>query len=356
MAFAGALTAFVLVIMILLTVLYIQMSNFERGLPEHELDRIIEELKNKNTAGIHFSAGGESGDGELFADDAFLGEFFSRKLSEAEPEYVRINSESTDDEAVYMIRNEVGNLLKVRLAKKSGELEKSHTEWEETESIIESEELAVQTLTIQVPADCPVKIGGIEVPYEYKMRAYITPGVLDNLAGAGIIHEQPYMDEYVVRGIFYDPQVTVTDHDGQEKSCRLTGGIYVGGFEADEGFVQEQTQRIMDMMESYGRYFSGDAPASVPGEIMLNDSPAIAYAKNVDISWMQAHDRAEITDKQAGNFRKYSDECYSCDIRFVETIYKDGEPAKTWDTNMTWIMVRDGDYFIADIITRTAEE
>ena len=43
-------------------------------------------------------------------------------------------------------------------------------------------------------------------------------------------------------------------------------------------------------------------------------------------------------------------------ISFVQDIMRDGESVRTWDTNMTWIMVRDGDYYLADIITKTADD
>ena len=163
----------------------------------------------------------------------------------------------------------------------------------------------------------------------------------------------PTLDTYTVEGIFPDVQVQMKTEDGKTVSCSKTDDVYIAGFEAEEAFAEEQRTHVISLFEPYATYFSGDAEGDVLHDIMLADSPAYKSASSADVSWMQEHDDVRLSEERAENFRKYSDNCYSCDIHFLQDIYQNGEVVRTWDTNMTWILVKDGDYLIADFVTKT---
>ena len=345
----------VILIVVMLLVLSSFLKRFENGLPEHYLDRIVEEFEQGNMDSVHLETadGVAIGDPSLLADKNQIGSFIKTK-SEAEPlRYVKVNAESMTDDIVYSIRSGDEKLLKIYISRDPNE---KKPEWEEQKTVLDSEELVPTTVTAQIPSACTLSINGQTID-----RAFITEpnaeiSLLSNLVSRGFLWDMPTLDTYTVQGIFPTKEVSMTDTSGNTFPCSLTGEVYHAGFEVDEAFAQEETAKVLSMFEPYALYFSGDAQKGVLNEIMLVDSPAYQSASAADVSWMQAHDGIDLVNQKVENIRRYSDNCFSCDISFEQNIYQGGEVVRTWDTNMTWILIWQGDYYLADFITKTAED
>ena len=345
-----------MLIAVALIVLSSSLKRFEANLPENVMNQILEQIENADLSGLHLvlEDGRTLSDPSLVADEGTIASYLQKKNGEEALRYVKINSESNDTTNVYSIRSGDDRLLKVQLERDSENNQEAA--WEETETQITAEDLAVKKLTAQIPSACSLSVNGKAIDKSYVSEAGSQIHILENLMNLGIIGAQPTVDTYTIEGIFDSPEVVMTNESGAQIPCSLIHDIYSAGFEADEDFAQEQTERVLSFFDPYARYFSGDAGAGVLSTIMLDGSPAYNSAAAADVSWMQAHDGITLSEESVKNIRRYSDDCYSCEIHFKEDINQGGQSVRTWDTNMTWILVNDGGYYIADLITKTGED
>ena len=344
--------AFVLVLIAAMVLLWTFLNRYENGLPEHYMNEIVEDIQEGNLESLHLVTADDVAlsDPTLFAAEDTLAKYLQDKNTEEKLRYVKVNAESSADENVYLIRSGDENLLKLYLDRSSGK-----KEWQETKTQLAAEDLKVTELVAQIPTSATLMINQQAVDRSFITEAGSRIQLLTKLMDEGFLGEMPTVDTYTVKGIFAGTDVSMTDANGASTPCTLIGDVYSAGFDADETFTAEQTERVKSLFDPYARYFSGDAGNEALSRVMLDNSPAFVSASSADVSWMQEHDGIELSEESVTNIKKYSDDCYSCDISFVQDIMRDGEAVRTWDTNMTWIMVKDGNFYLADIITKTAD-
>ena len=348
--------AFILVLIAAMVLLWTFLSRYENGLPEHYMNEIVEDIQEGNLESLHLVTADDVAlsDPSLFGAEGTVAKYLQDKNAENKLRYVKINAESSGDENVYMIRSGDENLLKLYLDKNSGSGSENN-QWSEQKTQLASEELKVTELVAQIPTTATLTINQQAVDRSFITESGSRIQILSRLIDEGIIADMPTVDTYTVKGIFAGTDVSMTDENGNSTPCSLIGDVYTAGFDADEAFAAEQTERVKSLFDPYARYFSGDAGREALSSVMLDNSPAFVSASSADVSWMQEHDGIQLSEETVTNIKKYSDSCYSCDISFVQDILRDGESVRTWDTNMTWIMVKDGDYYLADIITKTSD-
>ena len=353
--------AFCVILAAALVLLTVFLSNYEKSRPTDMIHRIVSAVEKGDLEDLHLSTedGTSLADGTILADPASIASFIKQKEEASEDgiTYRVVNAESDENKKVYLIRADDQKLLKTVIERSEKKYAFGFTGWQEKETILLSDAFPVTTLKVQIPQSDTLMVNGKTIGPEYLVSEGDRISLISRLIAEGFIGEQPTMDTYEVPGIYFQKEVKATDPSGRTYDCLLTADTYTGGFDASQEFIDEQYDRVIDMFEPYAFYFSGEAGSGALARIMLDDSPAYNSAISADVSWMQEHSDVEITDKKAENFKKYSDEVFSCDIGFLQTIYQGDEPVKTWDTNMTWIFVRDGDdYYIADFVTKTADE
>ncbi|MCQ2529655.1 MAG: hypothetical protein MJ086_00140 [Lachnospiraceae bacterium] len=357
-AFLTTFIIFSAILVAALICLWIFLSSFEKSRPEHYAQTIIENIENGKYEDLHLvTADGLPMDDEsIMADRTAIGDIIETKVNSSETTYRRLSAESDGEKNVYLVKTGDEKLLKVEMVKAGKKFNFGFSGWEESKTVLLSNDLQPKTIKAQIPATAKLYINGTEIS-----ETYITDGsseieLLNNLRYWEIIGEQPKVATYSVSGIWMNPEITYTADGSEPVICVLQNDLYTAGFEADSDFVDEVYDRVIDCMEPYAYYFSGDAGRDAIANIMLDDSPAYDNATSADVSWMQEHSDVQLTEKTAENFRYYSDGVFSCDIRFLETIYQDEEAVKTWDTNMTWIFVQDGEeYYLADFITNVGD-
>ena len=358
-----AWVAFCVILAAALVLLTVFLSNFEKSRPSDMIHRIVSAVEKGKLDDLHLKTedGMSLTDGQLLADPQEIASYILQKEEGGEEEggitFRVINGESDENKKVYLIKAGDQKVLKTVIERSDKKYAFGFTGWQETETILLSDAFPVTTLRVQIPQSDQLMVNDKTIGREYLVSEGDRISLISRLIAEGFIGEQPTMDTYEIPGIYFSKNVKATDPSGQTYDCVLMADTYTGGFDASQEFINEQYDRVIDMFEPYAFYFSGESGRSALARIMLDDSPAYNSAISADVSWMQEHSDVEITEKKAENFKKYSDEAFSCDISFLQTIYQGDEPVKTWDTNMTWIFVRDGeDYYIADFVTRTADE
>ncbi len=356
--------AFIAVLAAALVLLTVFLSNYEKSRPTDTIHRIVSAVEKGNLDDLHLRTedGTSLTDGHILADPAEISAYILQKEEGSEEEeggisFRVINGESDENTKVYLIKAGDKKVLKTVIERSNKKYAFGFTGWQEKETILLSDTFPVTTLKVQIPQSDQLIVNGKTIGRDMVTSEGDRISLISRLISEGFIGEQPTTDTYEIPGIYFHKDVQATDPSGRTYDCILTADTYTGGFDAPQEFINEQYDRVIDMFEPYALYFSGEEGSGAIRRIMLDDSPAYNSALSADVSWMQEHSDVEITDQKAENFKKYSDEVFSCDISFLQTIYQGDEPVKTWDTNMTWIFVRDGEnYYIADFVTRTGDE
>ncbi|MBR3262390.1 MAG: hypothetical protein IKF93_04665 [Lachnospiraceae bacterium] len=356
--------AFVAVLAAALILLSVFLSNYEKSRPAETIHRIVSAVEKGNLDDLHLQTedGFSLTDGQILADPAEISAYILQKEEGSEEEeggitFRVLNGESDENTKVYLIKAGDKKILKTVIERSDKKYAFGFTGWQEKETILLSDAFPVTTLKVQIPQSDQLIVNGKTIGRERVTSEGDRINLISRLIAEGFIGEQPTMDTYEIPGIFFHKDVQATDSSGRTYDCILTADTYTGGFDAPQDFINEQYDRVIDMFEPYAFYFSGEAGRGALARIMLDDSPAYNSAISADVSWMQEHSDVEITEQKAENFKKYSDDVFSCDISFLQTIYQGDDPVKTWDTNMTWVFVRDGEkYYIADFVTRTGDE
>ncbi len=356
--------AFVAVLAAALILLSVFLSNYEKSRPAETIHRIVSAVEKGNLDDLHLQTedGFSLTDGQILADPAEISAYILQKEEGSEEEeggitFRVLNGESDENTKVYLIKAGDKKILKTIIERSDTKYAFGFTGWQEKETILLSDAFPVTSLKVQIPQSDQLIVNGKTIGRERVTSEGDRINLISRLIAEGFIGEQPTMDTYEIPGIFFHKDVQATDASGRTYDCILTADTYTGGFDAPQDFINEQYDRVIDMFEPYAFYFSGESGRGALSRIMLDDSPAYNSAISADVSWMQEHSDVEITDQKAENFKKYSDDVFSCDISFLQTIYQGDEPVKTWDTNMTWVFVRDGEkYYIADFVTRTGDE
>ncbi|MCQ2512181.1 MAG: hypothetical protein MJ092_02170 [Lachnospiraceae bacterium] len=352
--FLTILITFSAILAAALLCLWFFLSAFEKSRPEGYAKAIINNIEKSEYGDIHLvtAEGLSIDDDSLMTDTDAIASIIESKVSSSDVSYRRLNAESDSEKNVYLVKAGDEALLKIRMVKSDKKFTFGFSDWKEEDTTLLSADLQPKTLKAQIPAGTKLYINGKEVPERFITELEGEIELLSNLRAWGIIGEQPKVSTYTVKGIWVNPEVTYSEGDKTPVVCPLQNNIYTGGFEADQDFINEVYDRVIYCMEPYAYYFSGDAGRGAIASIMLDGSPAYDNATSADVSWMQEHSDVQITEKRAENFKHYSEGVFSCDIGFVETIYQGDEAVKTWNTNMTWIFVRDGDeYYLADFVT-----
>lgn len=329
------------------------MKKYEDGLPEHTLKQIIAEIAEGNIDSLHPVTSEDTAvdDASVYVDKAQITQFLSEKHAATPLSFVAVNAESTEETKIYTIRSGDEKLLKVYLERNKAKNGKVKKGWHEAKTQLIGEDLSVKDLVVQIPSSGKLLIGDYEVPESFITERGGQIKLLENLIANGIVHNQPTVDTYTIRGIFPESEITMVDASGKRTACTKADETYSAGFAADDAFIAEQTERVLSLFEPYAKYFSGDADGDSLRRVMLDNSPADVNARAADVSWVQYHEGTALSEQSVENFKKYSDDCYSCDIKFKQDILLGGESIRTWDTNMTWVFVWDGNYYVADFVT-----
>ena len=77
------------------------------------------------------------------------------------------------------------------------------------------------------------------------------------------------------------------------------------------------------------------------------------YISDIPAVWAFLYGKTytyEFNNENISNFRKYSDDCFSCDVYYdLYVDWKDGN--KTYNTSVTYTFVKtDGEWYVADFI------
>jgi len=214
------------------------------------------------------------------------------------------------------------------------------------------------TITVDAPTGSTVTVNGTTLDASYITSTRV-PEIFDNVVR--FIESPPQYDTYTLSGLISEPQITVTGASGKSLDITKTDNSYVASEPADSQFIASVEDRVYESIDNYATYFI-HMSFSLANYIVYG-SELYSYIFGSDTidpidtnlyNW-EYIDSYEFAERSASNYIKYTDDCFTVDVKYALDMYFT-DPTFT-DNNQkmdaTWIFViepLDGSWCIGDII------
>ena len=300
-------SALIVIIAAALVILHGFLKDYESGRPANTMDTLVAHIEKGNV-------------GEWIKKSGLLGEFETESIVS---DYFRDTFEGKQ----------------ISYKKKAGEYSESTPVYAHDKS---------HAVKVTVPKGSDVELNGVKVSSDY-----ITgESSVDLCKHVSDYVDTPVNDIYEITGLFTAPDVKVYS-SGKELSTELDKEGYVAYYPGDDSLLEEEKQHILLVAENYGKYMINRGSLTTLSGYMIgtakeymSDIPAI------DVYLIGRTFTYNITDENISNFRKYSDDCYSCNVDYKLNVnWSSG--STTYDIALTYIFVKqDGKWMLADFKIR----
>lgn len=335
----------VLVIAAGLIWIYGLLDDYEEGMPDVAMTDIINEhFTYDNVEKLIMDNQDEIGRYEnisvviSYVQDAIYGKevTFSRK-----------SGEYTNETPVYMVKSENKNIAKVSLKeeRKNGH---GFSVWGIDKVIFGEFQNNGNMVTITAPSQAVVTINGRtaedDIVSERDTAIELLEGVKDYV-------ELPTNTIYKVEGLMAKPEIKAELNGVQLVVSEEAGleGTYTISYPGDEQLLTEQSEYIKNINVEYGKYIINKGSLTRLKSYMIGN--AKQYVSDIPAVWAFLWGKTytyEFKTNEISNFVKYSDDCFSCDVKF-DLYVKWNTGDKTYDTGMTYIFVKQEDkWYLAD--------
>ena len=207
------------------------------------------------------------------------------------------------------------------------------------------------TYTITVPTGGTVYLNGEQLDSSYISETGV-PKVLKSITE--FLTTTPEYDTYSV-SLVSEPTITAKDASGADLTMTQSESTYVAST-VDQAFIDTVSANVEDTLEKYATYFihmSYNLSAYLlEGTDYYNALFGDEDSYGVDTSLYNYEyiSNYEFTTKEIKNYVKYSDECFSVDVKyhmqvdFSDSNFKDEDQ----DLDATWVFVySDNDWYLA---------
>lgn len=328
---------------IVLFLLYGLLKDYEEGRPSVTMDRIAAQFTAENveqlldSSGVAFNA---------FENNERVAAYLKEKLGSEQVSYKKKSGEYSENTPVYVVYAGETAVAKVRLAE-NGKNSHKFTKWKLGEISFDGigDKKKQDTYTIQAPKGSVVLINGVTAGAEYITEDDVAFDPCKNVSG---FVTPPVRTVYTVSGLIAEPEVTVLYHE-QPLTVEVKDGAYLAEYPEDEAMLLAQQDQIMTVARNYGKYIINRGSLSALTQNMVGS--AKEYVSDIPAVWAFLYGKTytyEFRDESISNFRKYAEDCFSCDIYY--DLYVDwGNGNKTYNTSLTYTFVNTGGkWYVAD--------
>lgn len=329
--------------------LFCFIKDYEQGQPKHVMEDIVSNFTEDSV-------------GTLLGDDVATNEFESKDMvvrylaecgKSGDVTYRKKPRDYSETTPVYELIVNKKAIAKVTLAASKKNAFKFNVWAVGSVSIadyISGKEAAVYT--VAVPTGSKVSVNGIEVKDSYiSDEKEFEP--CKNIAD--YVNTTPTITEYEIKGLLFAPEVEVT-YDGvkliNESKEDDTFNI-VFGFPTDDSWASDNKEAVERVAQNYSLYIINKMDLATltkdmtgKAKELVSDIPAIWAFKKGGVA---SFDEIKISD-----CRKYSDTCYSVNVKFnmhVEWPNDSTVDPKDYPTNLTLCYVKsDGKWKVANFV------
>lgn len=326
-------------------VLYGFIKDYEEGRPSSQMDKIIsyftadnvENLLNESSVKVN----------EFETNEQIAG-YLEGKLGNETVTYRKKSREYSESTPVYVVYAGDTPIAKVSLVQ-NGKNSHNFTKWKMGSVSFDdySDKSNNNTITISAPSDSKVMVNGIEVGDSYIKES---GQEFSPCKHVGDYVEKPLRTVYEISGLVAQPQVEA-ELSGVNLEIVNENNTYTAEYPSDDDMLAEMQDDITSIARNYGKYIINRGSLSSLTSRMVGY--ANEYISDIPAVWAFLYGKTytyEFNNENISNFRKYSDDCFSCDVYYdLYVDWKDGN--KTYNTSVTYTFVKtDGEWYVADFI------
>ena len=326
-------------------ILYSFIKDYEQGQPTSEMDIIAENFTSEKIdkfikdSGIKVSK---------FESNESVSAYLKDKVSNTKISYKKKVGEYSDSNPVFLVYADDNAIAKVFL-KENGKNFHKFTKWKLSNIEFGSMDKKSKNsdITISVPKGSSLTVNGVEVDASYISEDDVKITYCQHV---GDFVTEPLTTKYTIPGLISKPEIKAS-MNGADLLVSNEGNKYSANYPDDPTLFNEQKDRALMIAETYGRYIINRGSLEKLSSYMVGY--AKEYVNDIPAVWAFLYGKTftyEFQNEEVTNMQKYSDACFSCDIKF--DLYVDWKTGnKTYNTNLTYTFVKiNGNWVVADMI------
>ena len=213
------------------------------------------------------------------------------------------------------------------------------------------------TMEITAPADATVTVNDTVLDETYVTSSGI-PELLAN--STQFISDPPQTVTYKLSGFTSTPAIIARDASGNSLKVQQDESSALIGYAADDEFIASVEDRVYAAISEWGTYFIAMSfnlynyvkyGSDLYGYIFGSDTMDPIYTSFYNYEEIAGYD---FTEKTASNYVKYSDDCFTVDVKYDLDVYftVDSYEDNNQNLDATWVFVieDDGSWCISDCI------
>lgn len=346
-AFKRGLLIYAAVVMLIVVGVWIFFYSFidgyEKGMPYHTIEKTAKDFDSSKVE-------------ELLKDTAVTNEFEAPSIvadyvkniiQDKEIKYQEAK-ENTSAKPVYELLCDDEAFAKVTL-KKAGKIKHGFKKWAVDTISFEEYMPETSSITVVAPQDAVVTINGTEAGEQYIKEKDVEIEELS--AVAKYLEAVPKEVKYQVDGFFEKPKVTVKDKKGKKLKVSGKKGAYTAGYVVDSGTEKEMKAYVEEVTDAYARNFANLGKqifSYVMDNSDLSDAIELATTYFYPTEYVT---RTEFASREITDFIRYTDDCFSCHVKYDYMIYFSGYSIDhdVSSVDMIWTFVKSGDqWYLTD--------
>ena len=325
------------------------LSSYENSLPSHEAENIVKIYSSQE--GIIDFLNDNADKTDLMGNVQEITQLYATNIAGKTISY-KENNDFRPDTPSYDIMADGSTVAKVTLTQQG-------RKWAVSSIALSGYLPDSKTISVDVPSGSSVTVNGMLLDSSYIESTSVPEILADSLK---FLSDPPQFDKYVISGLMSDPQISVTDPSGEALKLTSSGDSYTASPSADASFIASVQDRVTDTIDNYATYFIhmsfGLANYIVYGSDLYSYIFGSDEVDPIDTNlynWEQI-DHYEFAEKSADNYVKYTDDCFTVDVRYALDMYFT-DPTFSDDNqtmDATWVFVidpYDGSWCISDIIS-----
>ncbi len=329
---------------VVLIMLHSLLKDYEEGIPSGTMDKVAEQFTS-------------DGIGKLLSDSNItvnefetadtMAEYFKDKLNGNTVSYKKKAGEYSEKTPVYVVYAGDTPIARVEL-KSAGKNAHKFNKWTLGTISFGDYTKSLAEVKVTAPTGAKVYINGVEIKDTYKTESAVT--------FAPCLHVSDYVatptnDVYNVGQLIAQPVITanLNGKDLTVEYDKKTG--YTVNYPSDDELYKSLESRIYTIAEQYGAYIINRGSLSKLSSYMVGT--AAEYVSDIPAIWAYLWGKSytyQFNNESITNFRKYSDNCFSCDVYY--DLYVDYQTGNTtYKTSLTYTFVKKNDaWMLADFI------
>lgn len=339
------------------------LKKYEKSLPEAVIKNYVDEFRDMVKDGTLGHKMDLPASVEFEDKSKFVEAFTSSFDKDAEITYKRDANSYGNEEAIYDILAGEKIIAKVTIEPTNPQVLLAIltiNDWK-----VKSLDPVMESFSYKIPVyeGYSVTVNGIPVSEKYMVGEPVANPDFENVSAYTTM---PKKVTYKIDNLVSQPDIVIKDASGNNVECVLDNEKKTVTCKYDTAKMPtDRYNEALNMVKVWDNFLTNDLPGAAHGlatvqQYLIPDSYywnlAKDYAGSPDITFISAHTMKNppYTDLVVDEYVAYSDECYSCHIKFTKNMLLANGNSSTDKINSTFFFVkRDGKWYIADMIAKT---